>query len=186
MSIELQLTFTDADHVMVSLLGTNPEYSQPAGFTSPIKEEDLNELRWYLEDYGTSYAAEPDDARAAAVRDRLPLWGTALFHAALENERKAAKLFDRFLESNEEGRVLSVAADQPAVLTLPWELLHTPNGTFLVNEQPPISIRRACQARARAAARSLVKPSPICISSLLSADRTGPALLIPAVMPMPC
>ncbi|MCI5180577.1 MAG: hypothetical protein D3911_14905, partial [Candidatus Electrothrix sp. AW3_4] len=73
---------------------------------------------------------------------RLPLWGTALFEAALENERKAAKLFDRFLESNEEGRVLSVAADQPAVLTLPWELLHTPNGTFLVNEQPPISIRR--------------------------------------------
>ncbi|MCI5183706.1 MAG: CHAT domain-containing protein, partial [Candidatus Electrothrix sp. AW1] len=142
MSIELQLTFTDADHVMVSLLGTSPEYSQPAEFTSPLKEEDLNELRWYLEDYGTSYAAEPDDARAAAVQEQLPLWGTALFEAALEGERKAAKLFDRFLESNEEGRVLSIAADQPAVLTLPWELLHTPNGTFLVNEQPPISIRR--------------------------------------------
>ncbi|MCI5143867.1 MAG: hypothetical protein D3909_19525, partial [Candidatus Electrothrix sp. ATG1] len=71
MSIELQLTFTDADHVMVSLLGSSPEYSQPAEFTSPIKEEDLNELRWYLEDYGTSYAAEPDDARALAVQEQL-------------------------------------------------------------------------------------------------------------------
>ncbi|WPD20951.1 MAG: CHAT domain-containing protein [Candidatus Electrothrix scaldis] len=142
MSIELQLTFTDADHVMVSLSSDKAPPTPPAEFTSPLKEEDLNELRWYLEDYGTSYAAEPDDARALAVQEQLPLWGTALFEAALEGERKAAKLFDRFLESNEEGRVLSIAADHPAVLTLPWELLHTPGGTFLVNEQPPISIRR--------------------------------------------
>uniref|UniRef100_UPI0040561692 tetratricopeptide repeat protein n=1 Tax=Candidatus Electrothrix sp. TaxID=2170559 RepID=UPI0040561692 len=118
------------------------EYSPPAGFTSPLKEADLKELRWYLEDYGTSYAAEPDDARAKAVEEQLPLWGTALFEAALDNERKAAKLFDRFLESREEGRVLSIAADQPAVLTLPWELLHTPGGSYLCNENPPISIRR--------------------------------------------
>lgn len=115
MSIELQLTFTDPDHVMVALLGPSPEYSPPAEFTSPLREEDLNELRWYLEDYGTSYAAEPDDARAAAVQERLPLWGTALFHAALEGERKAAKLFDRFLESNEEGRVFPVLL----LITLP-------------------------------------------------------------------
>ncbi|WP_446011381.1 hypothetical protein [Candidatus Electrothrix sp.] len=142
MSIELQLTFTDAAHVSVALLGAAAEYSPPAGFTSPLKEADLKELRWYLEDYGTSYAAEPDDARAVAVQERLPVWGTALFEAALDNERKAAKLFDRFLESNEPGRVLSIAADEPAVLTLPWELLHTPGGSFLVNENPPISIRR--------------------------------------------
>ena len=142
MSIELQLTFSDATHVMVSLLGPGPEYSPPAEFTSPLKKADLNELRWYLEDYGTSYAAEPDDVRAAAVRDRLPVWGAALFEAALEGERKAARLFDRFLDTAEEGRVLSIAADHPAVLTLPWELLHTPGGTYLVNENPPISIRR--------------------------------------------
>ncbi|XOF35171.1 MAG: Rpn family recombination-promoting nuclease/putative transposase [Candidatus Electrothrix sp. YB6] len=69
MSIELRLTFTDATHVMVSLLGANPDASPPAEFTSPLKEADLNELRWYLEDYGTSYAAEPDDARAKAVEE---------------------------------------------------------------------------------------------------------------------
>ncbi|XCN72570.1 MAG: tetratricopeptide repeat protein [Candidatus Electrothrix aestuarii] len=142
MSIELQLTFTDATHVMVSLLGDNPDTSPPAEFINPLEEKDLNELRWYLEDYGTSYAAEPDDVRAVAVQEQLPVWGTALFEAALDNERKAAKLFDRFLESGEEGRVLSIAADEPAVLTLPWELLHTPGGSFLVNENPPISIRR--------------------------------------------
>ena len=142
MPLELRLTFSDATHVMVSLFGDNPDTSPPAEFINPLEEADLKELRWYLEDYGTTYAAEPDDNRAAAVRDRLPVWGTALFEAALEGERKAAKLFDRFLDAAEEGRVLSIAADHPAVLSLPWELLHTPNGTFLCNENPPISIRR--------------------------------------------
>ncbi|WP_339136512.1 MAG: tetratricopeptide repeat protein [Candidatus Electrothrix sp. GW3-4] len=142
MSIELRLTFPDASHVMVSLRGNEEGDSPPAEFINPLEEKDLNELRWYLEDYGTSYAAEPDDTRAAAVQERLPVWGTALFEAALEGERKAAKLFDRFLESREKGRVLSIAADEPAVLTLPWELLHTPGGTYLCNENPPISIRR--------------------------------------------
>ncbi|MDU9048262.1 MAG: tetratricopeptide repeat protein [Candidatus Electrothrix sp. Rat3] len=142
MPLELRLTFSDASHVAVSLLGAAAEYSPPAEFINPLEEADLNELRWYLEDYGTSYAAEPDDVRAVAVQEQLPVWGTALFEAALDNERKAAKLFDRFLESGEEGRVLSIAADEPAVLTLPWELLHTPKGSFLVNENPPISIRR--------------------------------------------
>ena len=142
MSIELQLTFPDADHVMVSLLGPGPEYSPPAEFTSPLKEEDLKELRWYLEDYGTSYAAEPDDTRANAVQEQLPLWGAHLFTAVFKANDKADELFRRFRDTREEGRVLSVAADQPAVLSLPWELLHTPRGSFLVNEQPPISIRR--------------------------------------------
>ncbi|WP_339137665.1 MAG: tetratricopeptide repeat protein [Candidatus Electrothrix sp. GW3-4] len=142
MSIELRLTFPDASHVMVSLRGNEEGDSPPAEFINPLEEKDLNELRWYLEDYGTSYAAEPDDTRAAAVQERLPVWGTALFEAALEGERKAAKLFDRFLESREKGRVLSIAADEPAVLTLPWELLHTPGGSYLCNENPPISIRR--------------------------------------------
>ncbi|MCI5164059.1 MAG: hypothetical protein D3917_19000, partial [Candidatus Electrothrix sp. AX5] len=138
MPLELRLTFSDAAHVAVSLLGEEPDYSQPAKFINPLEEADLKELRWYLEDYGTTYAAEPDDNRAAAVRDRLPVWGTALFEAALEGERKAAKLFDRFLDTAEEGRVLSIAADHPAVLSLPWELLHTPNGTFLCNENPAV------------------------------------------------
>ena len=103
MSIELRLTFSDASHVMVSLLGASPDVSPPAEFINPLEETDLKELCWYLEDYGTSYAAEPDDARAVAVQEQLPVWGTALFEAALDNERKAAKLFDRFLESGEEG-----------------------------------------------------------------------------------
>jgi tetratricopeptide (TPR) repeat protein len=127
---------------MVSLHGKTKEDSPSADFASPLNEKEMAELRWYVEDYGTSYAAEPDDERAGAVRDKLPVWGAALFSAVFDSDRKAAKLFDRFLEAEEEGRVLSIAADHPAVLALPWELLATPGGSYLFNENPPISIRR--------------------------------------------
>ncbi len=142
MPFELRLIFPDPAHVSVALLGSSPDFSQPAAFKSPLDEKDLHELGWYVEKYGTSYAAEPDDARAAAVRDKLPVWGAALFSAVFDSDRKAAKLFDRFLDTAEEGRILSIAADHPAVLALPWELLCTPGGSYLFNEQPPISIRR--------------------------------------------
>ncbi|WP_420208387.1 CHAT domain-containing protein [Candidatus Electronema sp. JC] len=142
MPLELRLTFPDPAHVMVSLFGANPDSSQPAQFISPLNEDDLKELGWYVEDYGTSYAAEPDDERAGAVKAKLPEWGAALFAAVFDSDRKSAKLFDRFLDTAEEGRVLSIAADHPAVLALPWELLATPGGSYLFNENPPISIRR--------------------------------------------
>jgi hypothetical protein len=142
MPIELRLTFSDSAHVAVSLSGDSPDYSQPAAFVSPLKEDDLKELSWYVEKYGTSYAAEPDDARADAVCDKLPRWGAALFAAVFDSDRKAERLFNRFLDAAEEGRVLSIVDDHPAVLSLPWELLATPGGSFLFNENPPISIRR--------------------------------------------
>uniref|UniRef100_UPI004057A5F9 CHAT domain-containing protein n=1 Tax=Candidatus Electronema sp. TaxID=2698783 RepID=UPI004057A5F9 len=142
MPLELRLTFSNPAHVSVALLGGSPDFSQPAEFKNPIMEKDLQDISWYVEKYATTYAAEPDDERAAAVKEQLPEWGAALFAAVFDSDRKAAKLFDRFLEAAEEGRVLSIAADHPAVLALPWELLATPGGSYLFNEQPPISIRR--------------------------------------------
>jgi hypothetical protein len=149
MPLELRLTFPDPAHVMVSLFGANPDSSQSADFASPLHEDDLQELRWYVEDYATTYAAEPDDERAAAVRDKLPVWGAALFAAVFDSDRKADELFRRFRDTEKKGRVLSIAADHPAVLALPWELLATPGGSYLFNEQPPVSIRRGTRCRRR-------------------------------------
>ncbi len=140
MSIELRLTFPDADHVMVSLSSDQAPPAPPAEFINPLEEDDLKELRWYLEDYGTGYRAEPDDQRAATVRDKLPTWGSALFAAVFTIN--AADLFRNFQNAREEDRVLSIATDCPAVLSLPWEMLTVPNGSFLFNENSPISIRR--------------------------------------------
>ncbi|WP_417910405.1 tetratricopeptide repeat protein [Candidatus Electronema sp. PJ] len=142
MPLELRLVFSNPTHVSVSLSGEYPDSSQSAQFISPLTEDNLKEIGWYVEKYATTYSAEPDDERAAAVRDKLPVWGAALFSAVFDSDRKAERLFNRFVEAAEEGRVLSIAADHPAVLSLPWELLATPGGSFLFNENPPISIRR--------------------------------------------
>ncbi|WP_417915674.1 tetratricopeptide repeat protein [Candidatus Electronema sp. JM] len=146
MPLELRLAFSGFTHVAVFLHGKTEEYSPSAAFTSPLNEKEMAELRWYVEDYGTGYRAEPDDERAAAVRDKLPIWGAALFSAVFDSARKAAELFRSFLDAAEEGRVLSIAADHPAVLSLPWELLAAPGGSFLFNEKPRISIRRGLPA----------------------------------------
>ena len=161
MPLELRLTFPDPAHVSVALLGSSPDFTQPTPFTSPLTEDDLKELRWYVEDYGTSYAAEPDDARAAAVRDKLPVWGAALFSAVFDSDRKADELFRRFRDTEEEGRVLSIAADHPAVLALPWELLATPGGSYLFNEQPLISIRRGLPSAGQGRAPQPRAPKPM-------------------------
>ncbi len=41
-----------------------------------------------------------------------------------------------------DGRQISIAASQPKILRLPWELLCDQSGTYLVHEQPRIAIRR--------------------------------------------
>ncbi len=161
MPIELRLTFSDPAHVAVSLLGSAPDFSQPAAFVSPLNEKDMAELSWYVEKYGTTYAAEPDDEQADAVRDKLPRWGAALFAAVFDSDRKAERLFNRFLDAVEEGRVLSIAADHPAVLSLPWELLATPGGSFLFNENPPISIRRGLPGAGQGRAPQPRDPKPM-------------------------
>ncbi len=55
---------------------------------------------------------------------------------------KARRLFDRFLERREPGRLLTVSSDHPAVLAQPWELLPDAAGTYLVHDNPRISVRR--------------------------------------------
>ncbi|CAK8721685.1 Tetratricopeptide repeat-containing protein [Candidatus Electrothrix laxa] len=160
MPLELCLTFPDPSRVSVTLRGEIEGDSRPVEFASPMTEDDQKELRWYVEDYGTGYRAEPDDQRAAKVRDKLSVWGAELFTAIFKTDDETAKLFDHFLEAKKEGRILSIAADHPAVLSLPWELLVAPGCSFLFNENPPISIRRGLPAAEQESARQphIAKP----------------------------
>ncbi len=76
------------------------------------------------------------------MREQLPRWGTALFEAVFKANDKAYELFRNFRDEEEKGRLLTIAADHPAVLSLPWELLRSSGGVFLFGETPRISIRR--------------------------------------------
>jgi len=143
MSLELNLRFPDPGHVIARLdEDGEQDESETLPFRGPLAEKDQEKLRWYLEIYAAHYTAEEDDVTAQEIAAQLPEWGTALLEAVLGNDWKARRLFDRFLERTEPGRLLTVNSDHPAVLAQPWELLHDPSGTYLFHEQPRISIRR--------------------------------------------
>jgi hypothetical protein len=110
-------------------------------FASPISEEDQKNIQWYLEVYAAQYTTEVDDDTSKKIADKLPKWGADLFNAVF-TDRAAQRLFNNFQDEDEPGRLLTISASHPAILSLPWELLRDPEGTYLVHENPRISIRR--------------------------------------------
>jgi len=137
---ELNLRFPDPDHVVVSRGG---EDSGTLPFASPLTAKDRQDLRWYLEVYGAHSLGDPDDGEARRIAVQLPIWGKRLFEAVF-GERAAARIFNGFQDAEDGARLLTVSTEHPAILALPWELLHDPatGGVFLFNERPRISIRR--------------------------------------------
>jgi tetratricopeptide (TPR) repeat protein len=95
-------------------------------------------MAWYLETYAAHYIADVDIERADAIANRLKTLGELLFNAVF-TDRTASRLFNRFQDCDEK-RLITIGANHPAVLSLPWELLRDPTGTFLMNEK--LSIRR--------------------------------------------
>lgn len=140
MSLELNLRFPDKDHVIVHFGG---EDSGALAFTNPLTAKDRQDIQWYLEVYAAHSLGDPDDAEARRIAAQLPAWGKALFNAVF-HDRTAERLFNWFQDSEKEARLLTISAEHPAILALPWELLHdpAPGGVFLFNETPRISIRR--------------------------------------------
>ena len=142
MSTELNLRFPDAQHVIVRL-GPNDDGSRPLSFSNPITDIELLEIQWYVETYGAHSLGDPDDTAAAHIKGMLPVWGKKLFEAVFK-EREALERLLEFRENEDDSRLLTISTEHPAILVLPWELLHdpAPGGGFLFMETPRISIRR--------------------------------------------
>ncbi len=136
--MELNLRFPQIDRVVIKF---GEDDTEPLEFVSPIREADLKDIQWYLETYAAQYTADVDDQRAQHIAEQLPKWGAALFDAVF-SDRAAQRLFNYFQEEDEEGKLLTISASYPAILSLPWELLRDPEGTFLVHDNPRISVRR--------------------------------------------
>jgi len=137
-TLELNLRFPQINQVIVKF---DDDETDTLDFASPLSEEDQKEIRWYLEVYATRYTTEVDDERAKKIADQFPKWGADLFNAVFHS-RAAQRRFNDFQDEDEPGRLLTISASHPAILSLPWELLRDPEGTYLVHENPRISIRR--------------------------------------------
>ncbi len=136
--LELILNFAAIDLVTVTLTNRSP-ITIP--FTSPFTKTDWEDIQRYLEKYPVQYGFDLDDRWAAGMVKELKLKGQKLFQAVFA-DRSAERLFNEFQDAEGDGRQITIAASQPEILRLPWELLCDPNGAYLVHEQPRIAIRR--------------------------------------------
>jgi tetratricopeptide (TPR) repeat protein len=154
MTLELTLSFATIDRVTVEL---GNQRTNSILFTSPFANADWEDMQWYIESYPVQYAADVDDNRAARIVLKLKDWGKRLFNAVFADSN-AQRLFNAFQAAEGEARQISIAASQPEILRLPWELLCDPNGTYLVHENPRIAVRR--QLAGAGGGREPVKVNP--------------------------
>jgi tetratricopeptide (TPR) repeat protein len=138
MTTELNLSFASPDKVIVSFDNRGTE---AIAFKNPLTDEDREQIRWYLEKYPVLYTADIDDDAAAKVENKLPEWGEKLFDAVFD-DRSAQRLFNDFQDSGKKNRLITISSAHPEILSLPWELLKDPKGTYVLHEQPRISVRR--------------------------------------------
>jgi tetratricopeptide (TPR) repeat protein len=89
----------------------------------PLSGEDLDELRWYLEDYlRAPYGA--DSARGERIAASLERWGVLVFESVFG----AGPARDAYVAARRGAAELEVVFRSPsaAVLGLPWELMRDP------------------------------------------------------------
>ena len=95
----------------------------PFDLAWPLGGEDLDDLRWYLEDYlRAPYGA--DGARGERIAASLSRWGVAVFESVF-GEGPAR---DAYVVARRGGGDVEVVfrSPSPAVLGLPWELMRDP------------------------------------------------------------
>ncbi len=93
-------------------------------FESPLSGQDLEDLRWYLEDYLVAPYAVYED-RGREIEGRLPAWGQALFASVFGSGREGGKIYQR--TAGRKDWELWIASDSAPFLALPWELLRDPD-----------------------------------------------------------
>ncbi len=134
---ELNLGFPTKNQVIIHFDSHSSELLE---FQSPVTEEDQKDIRWYLEVYAHLYTTNVDDKRGAKIAARLSVLGNSLLTAVFYDE-KTVELLQQFHRQAKVGSLLTISANHPAILALPWELLRFEN-EYLFHQQPRISIRR--------------------------------------------
>jgi tetratricopeptide (TPR) repeat protein len=137
--IELNVRFTSSDRFVIKF---DDRETDALEFVAPVNDSDRAEIRWYLESYAAHYMMDVDDRRAERIEAQLPEWGEALFEAIF-GDQAAARMFNDFQESKQKDKILNIGAEHPLILSLPWELLRDPRGTYLPHGENPISIQRS-------------------------------------------
>ncbi|QSJ20672.1 tetratricopeptide repeat protein [Nostoc sp. UHCC 0702] len=107
-----------------------PRSAPPITFEHPFDEETLTDLRWYLEQYlPFPYGIYPD--KANKIEQKFQEWGQQLFELVFPRTTKAWDFFQEATRQGLDKCEINISSDNPTVLNLPWELLHSPDYQFL-------------------------------------------------------
>jgi CHAT domain-containing protein len=144
MQQELNLNFQNSQQVTINLVQHPPV---TVDFAIPLTAQDREAIRHYLEVYAAQYVMDIDDTEAKRVSVQLSQWGQSLFDAVFNNVL-AKQLFAQFINTPGDKYLVTITAQTPEILSLPWELLHDA-GQFLFAFQPSITILRRIPAKTR-------------------------------------
>ncbi|HHB92565.1 MAG TPA: CHAT domain-containing protein, partial [Thioploca sp.] len=144
--LELNLNFPNPQQLVVSLV--NDKTGEKTGvleFNSPFSGKGHQQLSWYLEQYANQYSSDIDDESAKRIESQLPELGKALFNKVFA-KKSAYRLYKKFRQQKDNNKIITITANHPSILSLPWELLHDSKGkNFLTVEKIAIQRRVNCQ-----------------------------------------
>ncbi len=102
---------------------TAEPYGQFTDFAFPIEAAELEDLRWYLEDYLPAPYAVWEE-KGQQVQEHLQVWGTRLFETIFEHGQPFR---DAYIAAKAKGDFqIWISSDSAGFLGLPWELLYDP------------------------------------------------------------
>ncbi|WXK63356.1 CHAT domain-containing protein [Nonomuraea sp. N2-4H] len=123
--------------VSVAVWLAGEQFPKPVGdpveVSWPLDEQELEDLRWYLEDY-LRYPFAVYSDRGSDIAAKLPVWGESIFEAVFGSAPLRAAYATVRARGNPVEVVIQSATAQR--LGLPWELMRDPaRGTPLVLDQ---------------------------------------------------
>ena len=117
--------------------------SQTASGTLPplISDEQREDMRWYLEDY-IVWPFMEFRTRGERMAAELAALGKQLFATIFKSSMEARDIYNDWDRHSDEARTVQIVSELPAVLRLPWELLHDEHGFLAQRRRNPVAIIR--------------------------------------------
>ncbi len=173
-TLDLTITFAPAATAADVATWTLSYASQTAsGTLAPlITDEQRSDLRWYLEEY-IDWPFMEFRTRGDAIAESLVQLGQGLFKQIFKSSIEASEIFNDWDHINADQRTLNIRSDLPAVLALPWELLHDGRGFLAQRKRNPVAIIRTVSAL-RPGRESLTFTLPLRVLMVVARpDNTG-------------
>lgn len=124
LSSDMQITVIDWPD------GGLPEVVAQIPFEWPLSLGELEDLRWYLEDYLRAPFGVYEQ-RGPQVQDRLAEWGEAVFASVFGSGSGR----DAYVRAQRSSMELVFRSASPELLGLPWELMRERAGPVALNRR---------------------------------------------------